>query len=388
MTKPLSIWKYYRNNRKKVTVIFIITFLGIFSQCALLINITTDLKYYQAAMPYNSVAFAYHTDDNMKQSPGYRSRLQLLLGKHPAISKVLPFSYMEISMQGYDGVPLEILSLKPKDIKPVMNFFQLTLSKGRLPTPGTHEVALHWKIAANKGLKIGNDLSNKVLKPHFLLGDYQKLFIGDYKLVGLLYGDFIIGFSDLDTYNKDLHLSEGDTSWLVIPKKGQLAEAKSYLAKCIQKDKELQASTANENALLNMLNTIIMVSNIFNLVITGVITLCVSFLFYIYFNQRRSEFGLLEALGHTRPMIIGKAFSEIAVMNLLGFFCGVASAWLCGWALNRFALTERGLPLVLWDQRYTFRLLSTPLFVTFISLLPVWRMLKKVDPITIIEEKV
>ncbi len=387
MTKPLSIRKYYRNNRKKVAIIFTITFLGIFLQCALLIDVTTALNFYQAAMPYNSVAYAYHSDHNMKQSPEYWSRLQGLLGKHPAISNVLPFAYVATPMR--DGVSVEILSLKPEDIKPLMNFLHLTLSKGRLPTPGTHEVALHWKIAANKGLKIGNHLSNQVDKSSLLIGgDYQKLFIGDYKLVGLLDGDFIIGLSDLDTYNNDLHLSEGDTSWLIIPKKGQLAEAKSYLAKCIQKDKELNTSTAEENALLNMSNTVIMVANILDLVITSVITFCVGFLFYIYFNQRRSEFGLLEALGHTRPMIIGRAFLEIAVINLLGFFCGVASALLCGWALNRFVLMAQGLPLVLWDPSYTFRLLSTPLLVTFISLLPVWRMLKKVDPITIIEGEV
>jgi hypothetical protein len=58
---------------------------------------------------------------------------------------------------------------------------------------------------------------------------------------------------------------------------------------------------------------------------------------------------------------------------------------LCGWVLNHFIYMERGLPLVLWDQSYIFRLLATPLVVTLISLLPVWRMLKKVDPITIIE---
>ncbi len=118
------------------------------------------------------------------------------------------------------------------------------------------------------------------------------------------------------------------------------------------------------------------------------ITLCVSFLFYIYFYQRRPEFGLLEALGHTRQTIIGKALFEITVINLLGFFGGLLSALLCGWALNHFDLTEHGLPLVLWDQSYIFRLLSTPLIVTLISLLPIWRMLKKIDPITIIEAKV
>ncbi|HBF39984.1 MAG TPA: hypothetical protein DDW50_22095 [Firmicutes bacterium] len=389
MNKPLSIWKYYLNNRKKVSAVFVIIFLGIFLQCALLIVVTTELNFIQAALPYNSVAFACHTDGNIKQSPEYRSRLQQLLGKYPAISKALPFSFMETPMRGpLFTVAVEILSLKPEDIKPVMNCLHLTVIKGRLPTLGTHEIALHWKIAANKGLKIGSHFENEVPKSELFLLDYKELFFGNYKVVGLLDGDSIVGFCDLDTYNQDFHLSAGDTSWLIIPKKGQLAEAKSYLAQCIRKDKELRTSTGNENVLLDVNSRVTMLLNVFSLVITSIITLCISFLFYIYFYQRRSEFGLLEALGHTRQMIIGKAFLEIVVINLLGFCCGVAGALLSGWALNRFVLMKCGMPLVLWDPSYTFRLLSTPLLVTFISFLPVWRMLKKVDPIIIIEGEV
>ncbi len=386
MTKPLSIWRYYLNNRKKVSIVFLITFFGIFSQCVLLIDTTTRLNLYQAMLPLKSLAFAYHMDDNIQQSLEYQNRLKQLLEKHPAISKALLFSVTKTEI---NGVPAWIILLKPKDIKPVMNSSQLTLIRGRLPTPGTHEIALHWKIAAYRGLKIGNycDKDSKFGYRPFIRV-FSRLLPGDCKLVGLLDGDSVVGFSDLDTYNNDLHLSQGDASWLVIPKKGQLASAKSYLAKCIQKDKELHTSTVYENTQFNITNYTVMLLNIFYLVITSVITLCVSCLFYIYFYQRRPEFGLLEALGHTRQMIIGKAFLEIIVINLLGFVCGLISALLCGWALNRFMLMEQGVPLLLWDQSYIFKLLSTLLFITFISLLPIWRMLKKIDPITIIEGKV
>jgi ABC-type lipoprotein release transport system permease subunit len=382
MTKPLSIWRYYRNSRKGVTIIFIITFLGILAQCALLIHTTTKLKLYKDIWPFGSFAYAFHTGKTVQQSPEYQNRLQQLLEKHPANSKVVPFSFVQTTLS---TVSVLIFYLRSKDIKPVMNSLQLTLIRGRLPTPGTHEIALHWKLAANRGIKIG-DYCNKDYK----FGMFIPLFrgLGDNKLVGLLDGDPIVGFSDLDTYNKDLHSSQRKESWLVIPKKGQLAQAKSYLAKCIQKDKELSdPSTVYQNVDINN-STTFRVLHIFDFVITSVITICVSCLFYIYFYQRRPEFGLLEALGHTRQMIVGKAFLEITVINLLGFVCGLISALLCGWALNRFVLMERGLPLVLWDQSYIFKLLSTPLIVTLVSLLPVWRMLKKVDPITIIEGKV
>jgi hypothetical protein len=383
MTKPLSIWRYYLNNRKKVAIVFLVTFLGIFSQCVLLIDTTTRLNLYQAMLPLQPFAYAFHADDNIQQSPEYQNRLQQLLEKHPAISKVLRFSNTKTEI---DGVPAWIILLRPKDIKPVMNSLQLTLIRGRLPTAGTHEIALHWKIAAYRGLKIGNycDKDSKYGYRPFIRV-FGRLLPGDTKLVGLLDGDCIVGFADLDTYNNDLHLSQADASWLVIPKKGQLAQAKSYLAKCIQKDKELHTSTVYENTQLNITNFTVKLLNIFYLVITGVITLCVSFLFYIYFYQRRPEFGLLEALGHTRQMIVGKALFEITIINLFGFCAGLLCALLGGWALNHFIYVARGLSLVLWDQGYIFRLLATPPIVIFISLLPVWRMLKKVDPITIIE---
>jgi ABC-type lipoprotein release transport system permease subunit len=385
MTQPLSIWRYYRNNRKKVTVIFIITFLGIFAQCALLIHTTTKFKLNKDIWPFRSFAYAFHTGENVQQSPEYQNRLRQLLEEHPAISKTVLFSYVQTRLS---TVSVLIFYCRSEDINPVMNALQLTLIRGRLPAPGTHEIALHWKLAAYHGLKIGN-YCNKDCQKETKFGMFIPLFtgLGDLKLVGLLDGDTIVGFSDLDAYNNDLHRSQGKESWLVIPKKGQLARAKSYLTKCIQKDEELTDSSAiYQNVDINS-STIFKVLHIFDFVITSVIALCVSCLFYIYFYQRRPEFGLLEALGHTRQMIIGKAFLEIAVLNLLGFFCGLISALLCGWALNHFILIESGLPLVLWDQSYSFRLLSTPLFVTLMSLLPVWRMLKKVDPITIIERK-
>ena len=386
MIKPLSIWRYYRNNRKKVTIIFMITFLGIFAQCALLIHTTTKFKLYNDRWPWQPFAYAFHTGENIQQSPDYQNRLQKLLEKHPAISKVIPFSYAETRLS---TVSIYILYLRSKDIKPVMNSLQLTLIRGRLPAPGSHEIAIHWKLAAFHGLKIGN-YCNKDYKKDIKFGRFLPLItgLGDTKLVGLLDGDPITGFSDLDTYNNDLHSSQGTESWLVIPKKGKLDQAKSYLSECIQKDEELtDSSTIYQNSDINN-STTFRVLYIFDLVIISVITICVSCLFYIYFYQRRPEFGLLGALGHTRQMIIGKAFLEIAVINLLGFVSGLCSALACGWALNRFMLLEQGLPLVLWDQSYIFKLLSTLLFVTFTSILPIWRMLKKVNPITIIEGKV
>jgi putative ABC transport system permease protein len=375
MTKPLSVWKYYRNNQKKVIVVFLVTFLSAFLQSALLVFATTMINFYQAITLEPVATMTVIGSSN--QSQENRDRLRRSLDQNQAISKVIPFSTKVTSVYGSDCA--YIFFLQSKDIKTVMDYLNLTLINGQLPTPGSSDVVLHWKLAANKGLKIGDHFGRKISQ--------SELLVGEYRLVGLLDGKSVIGFSDLECTEQ--HFTEDDlANSVIIPKKEQSAQVKNYLADLVQQDDKLYTSIAEEVSYNNINNSIIMFLNIIYLVITVIVTICVSFLFYIYFYQRRPEFGLLEALGHTRQTIIGKAFLEIAGINLLGFIGGVGVATVCEWALSSFILMERGLPLVLWDQSYIFKLLSTPLFVTFSSLLPVWRMLKKVDAISIIEGEV
>ncbi len=374
MIKPLSVLKYYQNNQRKIIVVFLVTFLSAFLQSVLLVFSTTMINFYQATTlePMSRLVMI----DSSKQSPENRARLRQLLDQNQAISKVLPIAVEAVSLYGIECA--YILFLQAEDIEDVMDDLNLTLINGQLPTPGTSDVVLHWKIAANKGLKIGDHFGNNLSQ--------SELLEGEYRLVGLFDGQTVIGLSELGCIKQQI--AENQLSTLIIPQKGQIAQVKNYLAHLFQQDSKLITTIAIEVSFNNVNKSIIMIFNIIYLVITGIVTICVSFLFYIYFYQRRPEFGLLEALGHTRQTIIGKAFLEISGVNLLGFISGLVVAAICEWALSSFILMEHGLPLVLWDQSYTFKLLSMPLFVTFSSLLPVWRMLKKVDPISIIEGEV
>lgn len=124
------------------------------------------------------------------------------------------------------------------------------------------------------------------------------------------------------------------------------------------------------------------------LMITVILTLSAVFLFYLYFYQRRPEFGLLEALGHTRQMLITRAFTEIYTLNLLGFGSALTVFLIGGWAINHFLLATQGVTLRLWEPAYFFKLVSTPVFVTYCSIMPVWRLLRKVDPISMLKGEI
>ncbi|HBF39986.1 MAG TPA: hypothetical protein DDW50_22105 [Firmicutes bacterium] len=361
MIKPLSVWKYYRNNPKQVALVLVIISLSVFLQYAMLIFQATMLELEQATMPFKSTIYVYAQKSK-------QSQLRQLLNKQQAISEILPFKLEATSIRPMGSTA--IFLLHSKDLKSAMNSLQLTLIKGRLPAPGTHEVALHWRLAALKRLKIGDHFGDQYLQGDFLMGGY--------KLVGLLDGDILTGFADLDTYSHDYHLSPEDIAFLVIPQKGQLAEVDSFLSQCGRKYSKLY--TFHDNTFSGDFGI-----DVINFVIACIVTVCASFLFYIYFYQRRPEMCLLKALGYTRRRIVDRIFLEISGISLAGSILGGAVCFLSGLALNSAVFIERGLPLELWNMSYLFKLLSTPLVIIITSLLIIRRMLKKADLISIME---
>jgi hypothetical protein len=365
MTKPLSAWKYYRNHQKKVALVLAIISLSIFLQYALLIYTATMQKFKQGFTYYKSNIYVYTQKSK-------RSQLQQLLSTNPAISKVFPFSMKLTSI--FNGKPI-IFIFRSKNMNPALNSLRLALIKGRLPAPGAREIALHWKIAALKGLKVGDHFGYPNSADEYL--------VGDYRLVGLLDGQLLMGLSGLDADNpKESH------SFLVIPRKGQLAKVIRYLNQRVRYDPTLVV--VQRNAPVNIENFYLdaFYLEAVYLAIICIVTICSSCLFYIDFYGRRVEYCLLEAMGYTRSMIIRKAFLEITGIVLAGIILGGVICFFSGYALNNWVFMKRGLPLELWDISYPGKLLATPLAIIGGSLLIVRHLLKKIDPIPIIDGEV
>lgn len=374
MARPLSFLKYYQRNRRKVNVVFAITFCSVFLQFALSIYATfmLDLSYGTRLTVFKSFTFF----NILSPTPQSRNKIINLLNRHPSVAKILPCETKPLCFSFSVGA-CTVFFVEQPGIHPLMQNLKLKLIQGRLPTSNSREAALHWRIAANKGLKIGDRFDKRVFPNDYLAGEYR--------LTGIIDGKSIIGFADLNTYCRDYHTPKANLTSLIVPQPGQLSPLKEYLRYMARQNRELRLQTASENAMISYQNQIFMIVNVIHMIITGILVICTGFLFYLYFYQRRAEFGLLEALGHNRQMIISRSFGEILTINLLGFGSAFGLCLLGGWILNHFVLMKQGLPLALWDPGYFYQLFSTPLFVTFCALVPVWRMLKRVDPIAIIE---
>ncbi|HSR33277.1 MAG TPA: ABC transporter permease, partial [Anaerolineae bacterium] len=122
-------------------------------------------------------------------------------------------------------------------------------------------------------------------------------------------------------------------------------------------------------------------------VVALVASIALAVLGYVFFSQRRDEFGVLHAIGHSRRWLVRRTIVEttsvVAVAWLIGAIVCLAALVYMRTAL----LAPKGLTLNLFDPGAWLLTLPIPLAVIAVSAgLVVW-MLSRLDPVSIIERR-
>ncbi|MCX8130490.1 MAG: ABC transporter permease [Clostridia bacterium] len=271
----------------------------------------------------------------------------------------------------------DIAMLKEKDMDYLLSVMGMKIFEGRKPAPGRHEILLHERVAANKKLKIGDQFG--------ALNSKNEWMSGSYRVVGLVRGKPVMSFAPYETAFSDYKINyEYQFGAAIIPKKGMLETLNKYLdslpntyhVKTYNSSKEnIESLTGNIDLLITILSIIVMI----------IASVCVGFLCYIYFYQRRNEFGLLWAIGFSRIQVVNRVFIEISGMNLAGLIAGIIISVVFGWILRIYIYLPGGQNLYLFSLDSIIKALCVPLFATLFSIIPIWRMLRKLDPVSIIE---
>jgi putative ABC transport system permease protein len=295
------------------------------------------------------------------------------------VDKVIPcvFDNTNISAGIGSNYNTSVLSLETNTIPEMMELLGLTLTEGTLPSY-TNQIVLHAQVAANKNLKVG-DLIGRLLSK-------KETLPGCYKIVGIIDGPAVVSFAPIEYYINTYRLSyEYIYGGIILPEEGALDRMNERLDAILPSDYQIDTLTVQQAWQDDYTTKISVLMSTIDIFILLIVSSCIGFLCYIYFSQRRSEFGLLWALGFSRQQVINRAFAEVNGINLLGYVFGVIISLLVGVFLNYVYFKPIGDPLNLIDVKCFLGAACSPIFVTLFSLIPVWRMLKKLDPITIID---
>lgn len=375
--KPLSALSYSKNNKKKliastISILVAVLFLYVLQT---FVKSLGDSLYEIDVNPYRN----HMTVQSVERDKPIPGNILSSINDNSNVESIIPFLLYKTRFIIPGSINnASILGIRSVDIDYVMKKHNIILKEGRLPLENNKEVALDYRMSKNKNVKIGDIIGNSVDKNDSLNGEY--------KVVGIVEGD---GYLSFMPYNTNVASNTNDeiivkSSMLVFSKENKVQEVDDLL---LSLPKEVVAvmtlsgiiKSYYEGAkVMNTLDMICMLAII-------VMVISVGSSKYVQFFSRKQEIGILNAMGYTKMQLMKKSFWEVFIINLLGFILGIIAGWLSSIVINDGAFGAVGGVSIHFSSKAFLMALYIPLFTTLFTLIPVNRLISKLDPIVMIE---
>ncbi|MDY7079829.1 MAG: FtsX-like permease family protein, partial [Chloroflexota bacterium] len=122
-------------------------------------------------------------------------------------------------------------------------------------------------------------------------------------------------------------------------------------------------------------------------IIAIVAAVALAVLNYIFFAQRREEFGILHAIGRSRPWLVLRTVKETGSTVGLAWLVGAAACVLALSAFQALVYTPRGLNLDFGSFAPWLFTVPIPLAVVIAGAGTIARTLRRLDPVAVIERR-
>ena len=195
-----------------------------------------------------------------------------------------------------------------------------------------------------------------------------------------------LGFASYEYLSSHELYASWPVNLLVVPAEGRKAELDTWLQENMDSDQtEVYTFEWMRNNYRMMTLILLALFGVVESVIAVVAAIALAGLSYTLFVQRREEFGVLNALGHSRPRLVSRLVGETGSVAGVGWLMGAA---ICGAGLlgaQLFLYAPRGVNLHFFNPIPW--LFTTPLPVSMIlaNAVTVARTLSKLDAVSVIE---
>ena len=394
---PLSSWTFYLRHRRRSILLLATTGLMVLG---------VALPGFVIAMQYDSMlpfylGYATHT---AVVSPGFTYRavppdIVAQIRAHPAVAHAIPVKALSMGvtlpMIGESG-SLPVYAAREQDLPILLDAYGLHLSEGDLVQPRSGHVVLSSALARNRNLSVGSMIGHPV---HERDGMPTELTV-----VGLLEStDPALveragydvppmprwgGFASYEYVDAHERYAGTPTHVLVVPVGGRESEMEAWLEETIASPR-VRIETLGTNYRLWRRNTQTAQTSVAIglTILSAVAGLGLAILNYIFVTQRRDEFGVLHAVGHSRAALIARTVRESigiasaawvigAAICIAGLFCGQVTLY-----------TPLGTSLDWTNPTPWLFTLPLPIAIVAASTGTIGWALSRLDPVAIIERR-
>jgi ABC-type lipoprotein release transport system permease subunit len=387
--RPLSSWTFYLRHRRRGLIL--VAIIGL-----MILGVAFPVFFFspiaEAQKPFY-LNYLRHVSEvwpggSRTVDPSVTGQIR----SHPAVARVIPVTllHLRISVPPISENMVPIYGVSEDDLPYLLDLFELQLAEGRLPRARTNEIALSKALAMNRGLRVGDTIGRPV-------DERDEDIPTELAVVGIFRSpsgrahsnsDVSPGFVSSEYLDSHEFYSSRPVHLLVVPVEGRKAELDAWLEENVASTRTLVETYAAalrdmQQAIRSMLLLFAAVES----VVAVVAAIALAALNYIFFSQRRDEFGILHAVGYGRPWLILRTIRETVSV--------VAAAWLIGAAVCVISLiyaqakvyAPMGLSLNLFNLSPWLFTLPIPLAVVAASAGTITRMLTQLDPVSIVERR-
>ncbi|MDP4089151.1 MAG: FtsX-like permease family protein [Bacillota bacterium] len=375
--KPLSIFNYGRNNKKKlVSSVIAVTVAVVF-----LYVINTFVKSMTISMHRLNIS-CYEKQSRInafdKENPIPEEFIKSVK-ENSAVDKVIPYTSSGIKYSIPGSVTSgEIIALRSQDTDYFLSRQGINLTEGRLPEEGKMEVAIDSLVAKNKKLKLGDSIGSSVNK-------FDEI-NGEYKVVGILEGDNMLSIAAANNTTFPDYKDEARITTrrlIVFPAAGKLDEVNKVL-EALPEDKVTVRTRSLMQEEFDRMAGVVKILDIVCILAIVLMVITVGSSKYVQYFNRKEELGILSAIGYSKRKLLGISAAEVFAVNTASYLIGLALALGLS-ALIKNSFEAMGAEGVVFDLKALIISLYLPLFTTLFTVIPVNLMINKLDPINMVE---
>ena len=294
---------------------------------------------------------------------------------------------VEVDVPPMSRPSVPLYGVSESDLRTLTKVYGVQIKEGRLPQPRTNEIVLSEALAQNRGWQVG-DRIGRGYDAREDDGLPTGLVIVGILSSGFEQEDLWTGFASLEYLSGHQAYASYPMHLLVLSREGRKSTVDAWLGENVSSERTIvQTFDGRQADFRTGMWIILVVLGIVESVIAVVAAVALAILSYTFFIQRQDEFGILHAVGHSRRWLMFRTFWESSSV--------VAAAWLLGAVLCGIGLicmqaavfAPKGMSFNVFNPAPWAFTLPMPVAVVTVSTGLVARMLRRLDPVSIVERR-
>lgn len=385
--KPLASFTYYQRHRGRAAMLIGTMMLMILAVVLLVLTVSTSIDATRVAMGDLQRLSIVGSLNERGLEPGVAAQVRT----HPTVAHTIPaveFTPLSITIPPFSNIGLTAYAVGAEELAQLVQLYQLQIKSGRLPRPRTNEIIIPESAALNRNLKVGDQLGGEPpAYPDAPVLATPLVISGIFARAADRQAENWLAFASLAFMQSHDGYAGSPALLLVIPKAGQQQAMDDWLTSAIasnQVDVFTYAESLRnfETNWRNILTVIALVEG----VITLVAALALAVLHAIFIGQRQSEFGVLNALGYGRRWLIRRTMRESLLTTAIAWGLSLLLCALLLLYLQAFVFQPLGLAIDFFNPLPWYFTLPVPLAVLLAGALTGNRLLRRLDPVAMIEK--